>query len=271
MPFEVIVVDNGSRTLPTDICAAYAWVRLERESTPGPGPARSRGASVARGDIVAFLDTDCLADDGWMTGIVRFMDSHPDVHVIAGDVQVARQDPRAPTVFEIYESIFSYLIPVYVARDHYAATGNMSVRRDVFLAVGPFGGIGMAEDREWGQRATRMGYKLAYVPEVSVHTPACKSFGELTRRWDRAIAHDYADARAQAWGRLKWFVRSLVVAASPPLEIPKILRSGKTRGFREFWLALSCLARIRLYRAVRMTTEATHGLAHASLIKWNRD
>ena len=269
--YEVIVVDNGSKSLPSEICAAFKDTRLEQEAAPGPGPARSRGASLARGDIVAFIDADCLADKGWMRNIVTFMDQNPDIHVIAGDVQVSRQDPKAPTMFEIYEGIFSYLIPVYVARDHYAATGNMSVRRDIFTAVGPFGGIGMAEDREWGQRATGMGFSLAYVPQVRVSTSACKSFAELARRWDRAIAHDYADAMEQPLGQLKWIVRSFLVALSPPFEFPRIIKSGKAGTSREVWLAFSCLVRIRLYRAGRMITQATHGRARASLERWNRD
>lgn len=271
IPFEIVVVDNGSRRLPTEICGAYDNVRLEREPVPGPGPARSRGASLARGDIVAFIDADCLAAPGWLRAIVDHFDRHPEVHVIAGDVQVSRQDREAPTMFEVYESIFSYLIPIYVSRDNYAATGNMAVRRDVFHAVGPFGGIGIAEDREWGQRAVKLGYRIAYVPEVVVKTPACKSFTELAKRWDRAIAHDFEDAKSGKSWLLNWLATSAMVAASPPLELPRIMRSGKAKNLREVWLAFACLTRIRLYRAARMLSQASHGRARASLLRWNRE
>lgn len=269
--YEIIVVDNGSRVPPSDLCAAFPDTRLERESTPGPGPARSRGARVAQGEIVAFIDADCLADDGWMDAIMSHMDSHPETHVIAGNVRVLREDEARPTRFEVYESIFSYLIPRYVERDRYAATGNMAVRRAVFSAVGPFLGIGVAEDREWGQRATRLGYRIDYVPRVSVHTPACKSFRELLIRWDRAIAHDYADMASGPGGKLKWYLRSLLVTVSPIFEIPKILRSPEARTFRDKWLAFDCLARVRLHRGRRMISQATQGLARLSLEKWNRE
>mgnify|MGYP002529872914 CR=1 FL=1 len=56
IPFEIIVVDNGSRIPPRAACAAVPGVRLERESIPGPGPARNRGAAVANADLLAFID-----------------------------------------------------------------------------------------------------------------------------------------------------------------------------------------------------------------------
>jgi cellulose synthase/poly-beta-1,6-N-acetylglucosamine synthase-like glycosyltransferase len=271
IPFEVIVVDNGSRNLPLQLCSQFGDTRLEQEPTPGPGPARSRGAFVSRGEIVSFIDADCIADAGWIRGIVEFFDSNPGVHFIAGDVGIAQENPGRPTAFEIYESVFSYLIRLYVERDRYAATGNMSVRRDAFEAVGPFGGINIAEDREWGQRATAMGYRLAYVPRVRVTTPACKSFDELVRRWDRAIAHDFEDIRSRPRGMAAWILRSLAVAISPPFEIPKIIHSGKVSGINEFSKAFMCLSRVRLYRARKMLSLAFQDNSWNMVRNWNRE
>jgi glycosyltransferase involved in cell wall biosynthesis len=271
IPFEVIVVDNGSRSLPHDVCSEFKDTRLERESTPGPGPARSRGASLARAEIVSFIDADCLADKGWIRGIFDFLNRNPDIHVVAGDVQVSRQDPNVPTSFELYESIFSYLIPIYVERDHYAATGNMSVRRETFRTVGPFGGIDIAEDREWGRRAAVLGFRLAYVPHVRVFTPACKSFTELSRRWDRAIAHDFEEIRFGPRGKVGWALRSLAVAASPPFELAKILRSGKIANLSECWPVFTCLVHIRLYRAGKMMALAFRGNGRDLVGQWNRE
>jgi glycosyltransferase involved in cell wall biosynthesis len=271
IPFEVIVVDNGSRSLPVETCAEFPGTRLEQEPAPGPGPARSHGAKIARGDIISFIDADCVADGGWIGAIYEFFEHHPDVHVIAGDVGVARRDPGKPTALEVYESIFSYLVKLYVERDHYAATGNMSVRGDVFRAVGPFSGIKIAEDREWGQRATKMGYRLAYAPQVRVLTPACKNFGELVRRWDRAIAHDFENIQGMPAGIARWLLRSLLVAVSPPLEIPKMLASGKISDIREFWGAFLCLLRVRLYRSRRMLALALRDDTWNMVSKWNRE
>jgi glycosyltransferase involved in cell wall biosynthesis len=49
-PFEVIVVDNASKGMPTAVCARFPQVRLLLETTKGPGPARNTGRSQANPD-----------------------------------------------------------------------------------------------------------------------------------------------------------------------------------------------------------------------------
>lgn len=268
--FEVIVVDNGSRVSPEEVCSEFDGVRLEREPIPGPGPARSRGASVARGEIISFIDCDCIADVGWISGIAEFFDHNCNVDIIAGDIRIARSTARPATAIEAYESVFGYLVQVYVERDCYAATGNMSVRRDVFRRVGPFAGISIAEDREWGQRATAQGFRLAYVPHIRVFTAPCKDFNELTSRWDRAIAHDFQEMQRSVAGHLKWILLSVAVAGSPIRELARILRSDRLSSFKEHWLAFKCLLRIRLYRARRMLKLLMMDNSTGVVGTWNR-
>ena len=73
IPFEIIVVDNGSQISPVAICAPFENVRLVQELTAGPGPARNLGATLARGEILAFIDADCIAMPGWLPQIVAVM------------------------------------------------------------------------------------------------------------------------------------------------------------------------------------------------------
>ncbi|HEV7718500.1 MAG TPA: glycosyltransferase family 2 protein [Arsenicitalea sp.] len=271
VPFEIIVVDNGSREPPVAVCSAFDGVRLEQELMPGPGPARNRGASVARGDIIAFIDADCLAQAGWVKGIADHFEADPDAEILAGDVGVARADPGRPTALEIYESIYSYRVRLYVERDNYAATGNMAVRKDVFEAVGRFGGIATMEDKEWGQRAVALGFRLAFAPQVKVLTPACKTLTELAVRWDRHIAHDFGEISQRRGGMLRWTLLSLAVAASPLAEAGKLAISGRGYGFGERLGALRCLTAIRLHRARKMVSLLGNDRAAQMVGSWNRD
>jgi GT2 family glycosyltransferase len=271
IPFEIIVVDNGSWTQPVDVCSAFKDVRLESESIPGPGPARNRGAKLAQAKIISFIDADCVADAGWIRGIADFLDRNPEIDILAGDIGIARGNPDFPTAIEAYECIFSYRVGLYVKRDHYAATGNMSVRREVFRAVGPFGGIAIAEDKEWGQRAAVQGFRIAYVPEVRVFTPSCKTFAELTRRWDRIVAQEFQDVRRHRASIVRWLMRSSAVAASPLVEIATILRSNKVFGLLERCLAFACVTRVRLYRVRRMLALAFRDDTPRMVGKWNRE
>lgn len=265
--FEAIVVDNGSKAPPADVVARFPFARLEAEPAHGPGPARSRGARLSRAEFVAFIDADCIAMPGWLATIAAWFDAHPETQVIGGDVRIARVAPGRATAIEAYESVWGYRMKLYVERDHYTATGNMAVRRETFLAVGDFGGIRIAEDVDWGRRATAAGARIDYVPALGIETPARASFAELRRKWDRHIGHDYEEVRGLK-GRLRWAARALALAASPVAEIPLVLTSDRISGPRERLLAFVCMTRIRLYRAQRMVRLLFSGEGAALASSW---
>lgn len=271
IPFEIIVVDNGSTEMPEAACVNISNLRLEREELPGPGPARNFGANLARAEILAFIDSDCIAQPGWVRAIVRCMGNNPNIDLVGGDIGVLLNNPQCPSAIESYENIYSYRARVYVERYGFAATGNMAVRTRVFHSVGPFGGIATMEDTEWGQRATARGYRIAFLPEARVLTPSCKSFSELACRWDRHVAHEYGKVAGRRTAMLRWLVDCVIVTASPLVESVKILRTDRVSGVRNRILALACLTRIRLHRARRMFGLALHGDSGRFVDRWNRE
>jgi glycosyltransferase involved in cell wall biosynthesis len=248
--FEVIVADNGSATpLPGEVLA-HPLVTIVYEPSPGPGPARNRGVSAARGGILAFIDADCAADESWLKTIFRYLQKPGGEAVIGGDVRIKPRGARLDPI-EAYESIFGYRFELYIRRDGYAGTGNLAMRREVFDAVGPFGPIHIAEDRDWGQRATRAGFAPGYVSEMIIYTKARESFSELGRKWDRHMAHEFAGVRGLK-GRLAWVLRSVALAVSPIAEIPRVVTSPRISGVRARVLAWGVLVRIRIHRFQRM-------------------
>ena len=270
VPFEVIVVDNGSVASPEAVCAAVPGVVLLREQVPGPGPARNRGAQAARGGVLAFIDADCTAAPGWIASIAGHFALPGAAPIVGGDVRIAPRDPARLTTIEAYESVFGYRMRLYIDRDNYTASCNMAVRREVFEEVGPFPGIAVAEDRAWGQRAVAGGHRLQYLPGMRVLTPARESFAELARKWDRHIAHDHAALAPGRMARIRWGLRAIALAASPAVDALRIARSDRLPGTCSRAAALVGLVRIRLYRARRMLALAAGDDAAASGARWNR-
>ena len=264
--FTAIVVDNGSRRRPVEVCDAHPFVRLVDEPEPGPGPARSRGARQAQTPLVAFLDSDCTVRPGWAQAIIKHFAASPDIDVIGGDVRIAFVDPARPVAVEAYEAVYGYRMKMYVERDHYTATCNMAVRRQAFLKVGDFAGIRIAEDVDWGRRATEMGLRIGYVPEMVIETPARASFAELARKWDRHIDHDFTEVTSVG-DRIRWVARALMLAISPLIEGPRIVRSDRLSGARARLLAWACLTRVRLYRCRRMLA-LLFGFGRSSATAW---
>src|SRR5580765_3974931 len=75
--FEVIVVDNGSTSLPQAVVDRYPGTLLLQELNPGPGPARNRGVEAAKGDILAFTDADCRAHPDWLSLALQTLQDAP--------------------------------------------------------------------------------------------------------------------------------------------------------------------------------------------------
>ena len=268
-PDEMIVVDNGSRSLPEAVCAAVPSVRLLSEAEPGPGPARNTGIAAATGDVLAFIDADCIADPGWLAAIAREM-VDPAAEILGGDVRIALADPPAMTALEAYESIYAYRMDRYIEREGFTGTGNLAMRRAVMEAVGPFRGLAVAEDRDWGQRATRLGRRLRYVPDMRVYHPARGSFDEIFRKWDRQTAHDYVQARGVRGGRLRFLAKALAMPVSPLLELPQVSTTDRIGGAKTRWRAFTALVRVRLHRAKRMAWLLAGGDPHSLSGAWNR-
>ncbi|MBB4170197.1 MULTISPECIES: glycosyltransferase [unclassified Rhizobium] len=267
-PYEILVVDNGSKQLPTGVCAAYPGTVLLSETVPGPGPARNRGVSKATGDILAFIDADCRASSVWLSEIERqFADS--SVTIIGGDVRIGFEDPACPTLLEAYESVYAYRMKEYIAKQGFTGTGNLAARANVFAAVGKFGGIDIAEDRDWGQRALGRGYQTRYCPDMIVFHPARKTFAELARKWQRHTAHDFARVRARRAWWPRWMLRTAAVALSPAAEWFRIGRSDRLHGIRARLLAFTGLTLIRCYRAAIMLSLAFGASATRMSAQWN--
>jgi glycosyltransferase involved in cell wall biosynthesis len=267
---EIIVVDNGSRELPAGTCSAFNGVCLVEELTPGPGPARNLGVKVSSGEILAFIDADCTADPDWLAVIAAALTGTSRAKVIGGDVRIARRDPQRATMIEAYESIYAYRQEEYITRDRYSGTGNLAMRREIYDAVGPFCGIERAEDRDWGRRATRLGFAVCYVPDMIVYHPARRTFAELCTKWDRHISHAFAEDAHGLIGRLRWLGLTAAVAGSPLFEVRRILTSPRVATKRERLSAAVALVKIRMHRASRMLAVLVGGTSARSSRQWNR-
>jgi glycosyltransferase involved in cell wall biosynthesis len=268
-PDDITVVDNGSATLPSAVCAAFPKVRLLQEPTPGPGPARNLGVAASQGEILAFIDADCIASPEWLA-VARQAMADPAAMILGGDVRIACGDPDRLTVLEAYESIYAYRMDRYIAREGFTGTGNLVVRRSVVQDVGPFAGLSVAEDRDWGQRATARGYKIRFVSAMRVYHPARPDFAGLRQKWDRHTAHDFTAATRRRGGRLRFAAKTLAMGLSPLAEVPRILLSDRVSGPRNRMLAWVGLARTRLYRMKVMLWLLAGGDPAQLSDAWNR-
>lgn len=251
--FEIIVVDNNSSCGLEAVrrAAPSATVILEREQ--GAGPARNAGVAASRGQVLAFLDSDCVAEPDWITEGVAALDRYD---FIGGQVKVFARAPQRPTPVEAYEIVFNFNFRRYIETVGFTGTGNMFVFRDVFDRVGGFRN-GVSEDMDWSFRARSLGFRLGYAERAVVGHPARRDWGELERRWSRMLSEHRETARARRFGGWVFAAKAALMPVSILPHAVTVLASPKLAGGRARLGAVAILARLRLWRAVRMLRLAT--------------
>jgi GT2 family glycosyltransferase len=68
--YEVVLVDDGSKDNTKEIVSHYPWVKTIHQPNMGLSVARNVGAAHASGEILAYTDSDCMADPDWLYYLV---------------------------------------------------------------------------------------------------------------------------------------------------------------------------------------------------------
>lgn len=205
-PFEVVVVVDGSQDGSAEalrrLTTRFALTVLE-QSNRGAAAARNRGASVARGAILVFIDDDMEADPELLTEHDR---SHREgAEVVFGHMPL---HPRSPDnclsagVKRWSEQRLARLAaPRAELTLHDLLTGQMSVRRAAFDSIGGFdpgftrGGSFGNEDIDVGYRLLQAGYGMVFNPRAITWQTYAVDPAHHLRQWRDAGHADVAFMR----------------------------------------------------------------------------
>jgi glycosyltransferase involved in cell wall biosynthesis len=140
-------------------------LHYHRKQPEGPGPSRNLGARHAKGEFLAFMDSDCVATPGWLEeGLAAFRDG---VAIVAG-----RTIPEPG----VKRGVFCRFVHVESEGFIYE-TANVFYRRAAFEEVGGFqnlvdpgidGRFG-GEDLDLAWRVKRKGWVSAFASRAVVH------------------------------------------------------------------------------------------------------
>jgi glycosyltransferase involved in cell wall biosynthesis len=167
--FEVVVVDDASTDQTPEIARhrGVELVRLERQS--GPAAARNRGAEVARGEYLLFIDADVCVQPDTVGLFVQTLNQQPDMDAVFGSYDT---QPRALNVVSQYRNLMHHF--VHQDGSPQASTfwsGCGAIRRKVFLEMGGFNtgyGRPSIEDIELGARLHRAGRRIGLDKRIQV-------------------------------------------------------------------------------------------------------
>lgn len=189
--YELLVIDNNSTENLFYLCQQFPNVRYYQESECGSYAARNKGVRVARGEVIAFTDSDCIPDRHWLTAGVGALLQRPEAGMIGGAVQFYFRGDR-PNPVEYFDSIFYLQQQTYVEHHHYAVTANLFTRRLVLETVGGFDqqllNLG---DKEWGQRVFAAGWQISFCPDAIIRHPARSDLSALLEKGRRQARANY--------------------------------------------------------------------------------
>jgi glycosyltransferase involved in cell wall biosynthesis len=193
---EILVVDDCSTDESPAIIQSRSVRYLRTPRRQGPASARNLGASVARGDILVFVDADVQVPPNAFAMIAEDFDRHPQLQAVFGSYD---EEPSAPGFFSHYKNLFHHYI--HQTSSENATTfwaGCGAIRRNVFEQIGGFHAIRYArpsiEDIELGLRLVKQGHKILLDKRLQV---------KHLKKWTLLgmIKSDLRD-RALPWSRL---------------------------------------------------------------------
>lgn len=168
--YEVIVVDNNSTDNLREVIAGFNNVQLHSEASPGSYAARNRGIASAKGDILAFTDSDCIPNSQWIEYGVKSLESMK-ADLVGGKITFVFS-PQKSTA-EIFDSITALQVKKNIETRQLTVTANLFTYKYVFDAIGLFdASLKSGGDFKWTKKATEAGFKLVYSPTAEILHPA---------------------------------------------------------------------------------------------------
>jgi len=159
---EVVVVDNAS-TDGTAEAVRRSGARLLFLEEGKVGAVRNHGVRETDGEVVAFIDADCIALTTWLRGAVKVLQDDSSTVAVGGKY-------LAPPTCTWMEAAWASVPDDRVAEVDALAGGSFVVRRTQFEEVGGFDeSLNAGEDFELSHRLRELGGRILRVPECGVY------------------------------------------------------------------------------------------------------
>lgn len=183
--YEIIVVSDGCNDNSENVVRNIiefekkVEIKLIRQENQGAAAARNFGAKYSRGEIVLFIDADCIADFRWIEEMIK-----PLLKDNVAGVQGAYKTNQKAIVAKLAQIEFEERFKKLQQTEYVDFVGSFSAayKREVFERFKGFNTkFVMNEDVDLAYRISSDGYNLHFNPDAVVYHLHPDSLSKYTR------------------------------------------------------------------------------------------
>ena len=207
---------------------------LRLEANAGQSAARNLASEAARGEVIAFIDNDCLADPDWLRALIPPL-CEPGVDVAGGRVLSSPPDGKVAAFEAVRSSLDMGVRGGAVGPREpvaYLPSCNLAADRETLRRLGGFDeGMALGEDADLVWRAARAGSGVRYEPAAKiVHRHRTRLLAFLRRRADYGSSEADLQLRHPEARRTMMVpvVGTMALAALPMLPVSRQASLGLT-------------------------------------------
>jgi GT2 family glycosyltransferase len=244
---EILCVEGGSTDDSEEQIQALAktssQVRLIKSPVKAVSPKFNIGAQKAKGQWLAFTESDCIPQKGWLSSIKKTIDENR-LHACSGRVRAYSDDPNLQLSIRDYEdrkinqpTFWNKVVPFYHGQGN-----NFFIERELFLRMGGVNellGAGApgrsGQDAEFNFRLLSQNIPIGYEPDALViHYPRetretflkKKKNYSFASTWYRVVLHRF---KPESWCEI------LLRFLYPPAQIVLSLISLRFNKGEQHW------------------------------------
>ncbi len=160
--YEIIVVDGHSMDKTVELAKKHAD-KVIMQKSKGVGGARNDGVDVAKHELIATTDSDCIVPENWLENIIKAFDKDEDCIAVYGSLEPS--DGKYKYHFKLANALVKVAEKM---RRYHMCGANTAFKKKYFLKCGGYFGYGASDDWEISFRIKKYG-KILYDENIYVY------------------------------------------------------------------------------------------------------